>query len=569
MEVLDIKYFDGNNIKRRKRIIRTIFNGASIEEVERIAEQYINICTSFGIKEELIALDKLGEEVHLWISYSDEALAQFIWDCIINNKTIGDEAFEKGKAIYRNGFEKKLIEKAARFDIPVIRINNDLYQLGYGKNSVQINYNMNPEIDTLIENLEARNIGNIPIFSITGTNGKTTTTRLLYHALIKLGYFAGVACTGEIKIGGETVEKGDTTGYLSARRVLTDNRVEAVAFETARGGILRNGLGYESAKSAIITSLSEDHLGMDGINSLQDLIKIKSVILQEICSDGKWVLRAQEDIINEAKEIAESRRREGIDARSFEEMTSLISIDYCEPIQKHMKAGGEVYFLEKGYIIHGIEGKNNKLINIKEIPFTHGGISKGNVINVMSVLSALSTIEKDTAKLLQIIKGIPCDIEHNPGRQNILSFGDVNILIDYGHNPEAYEFVYSIVRGLNPTGVTSIITVAGDRSDSHIERLGYLAGRESKQIIIREQKDQRGSAKGRVASLMEKGVLKAGVAERDIKFIENAGEALIYALGEAVPGEVIVIFTEELEGVLESLKNYSDDKREEIKTISS
>jgi UDP-N-acetylmuramyl tripeptide synthase len=332
-----------------------------------------------------------------------------------------------------------------------------------------------------------------------------------------------------------------------------DNRVEAAAFETARGGILRNGLGYERAKAAIITSLSEDHLGMDGINNLQDLIKIKSVILEEICSEGKWVLRAQEDIINEAKEIAERRRRQGIDVRSFKEMASLISIDCCESIQKHMKAGGEVYFLEKGYIIHGIEGKSNKLIDIRVIPFTYGGISKGNFINVMSVLSALSTIEKDTAILLKIIKGIPCDMEHNPGRQNILSFEDTKVLIDYGHNPEAYEFIYSMVRGLNPRLVTSIITVAGDRSDGHIERLGYMPGRESKQIIIREQKDQRGSAKGRVASLMEKGALKAGVAESDIKFIENAGEALIYALGKAVPGEVIVIFTEELEGVLERL----------------
>lgn len=138
-----------------------------------------------------------------------------------------------------------------------------------------------------------------------------------------------------------------------------------------------------------------------------------------------------------------------------------------------------------------------------------------------------------------------------------MTLGETKVLIDYGHNAEAYEFIYSMVRALNPSRVTSVITVAGDRTDSHIKGLGYRAGMESERVIIREQADRRGSSKGRVAALLEEGALEAGVHESSIIFIEDAGEALSYALEEAVEGEVIVIFAEEHESVLRRLSEMS------------
>lgn len=571
MKITGIKYFEGNNIKRQKKIMRIIFDGISKEEARKVGELYIDFCGQFNRNEKIVDLEVNGGEVHLWVSYSREEFAELIWDSIIKNKSLEKELLEKGRNICKKNSVDHLMETAAQYGIPVIRLDKDIYQIGYGKNSVEIDCNNHDSgriLEEITENIRTCRVGNIPIFSVTGTNGKTTTARLLYHVLLKLGYCTGITCTGEIKVGPETVEKGDTTGFLSARRILTDNRVEAAVFETARGGILRNGLGYEKASAAIITSLSEDHFGIDGIKSLQELLKIKSVILEEINNNGKWVLRAQEDIIEEAREIAAIRKKEGTDERSFEQIASLISLDFNQLIQRHIEEGGEVYFLEGDFIIHGTEGSRNKLINIKELSFAYGGISRANIINVMCVLAALSTIELDEDILLNIIKGLHCDIEHNPGRQNILDLGRVMILIDYGHNPEAYEFIYSIVRGLKPARVTSIITVAGDRSDSHIEKLGYMAGLESSRIIIREQRDQRGSAKGRVASLMEKGVLKSGLDGSAIKFIENAGEALIHTLEDAVSGEIIVIFAEEPEGVLERLKEYASDRGEKLQDFS-
>jgi UDP-N-acetylmuramyl tripeptide synthase len=570
MRITEIKYFEGNNIKRHKRIIRIIFNEISTEEAREIAELYIELCERIHTREEIVDLESKGQEVHLWVSYSEEEVADLLWYYIIQNRTMEVELLEKGRQICKKSSVDHLVDAAVKADIPVIRLGKDRYQIGYGKTSEEVdlsNRDRKPGVKEFIENLKTAQRGYIPIFSVTGTNGKTTTARLLYLVLLKLGYCTGVACTGEIKIGSETVEKGDTTGFLSARRVLTDKRVEAAVFETARGGILRNGLGYEKAVAAIITSLSEDHIGIDSIKNVKELIQIKSVILEEISSNGKWILRAQEDIIEEAREIAARRKKEGIEDRSFEQITTLISIDFNEVIQRHMEEGGEAYFLDGKYIVHGTIGKWNKLINVKELAFTYGGLSKGNIINVMCVLAAVSTVEPDVRKALIIIKGIHCDIEQNPGRQNILDFGKVKILIDYGHNPEAYEFIYSIVKGLKPVRVTSIITVAGDRNDIHIETLGYMAGKESSRVIIREQRDQRGSEKGRVASFMEKGVLKSGLDRSEIRFIENAGEALIYALEEAVPGEVVVIFAEELEDVLERLKEYAENRGEKLENF--
>lgn len=559
MNIIGIKCFEGRNIKRRKRVMRLIFTEVIPEEIRGLASLYIALCIQLGIRVELVDLEELGEEVHLWVSYSNEELAYLLWDSIIRNEYSREEVLERARQIYNNSLCEELITAADRFDLPLISKGGGIFQLGYGKNSVEVdcNHDLSMGVNSFLEGLRASGKGNVPIFSVTGTNGKTTTSRLIYHILLKLGFCTGIACTGEIKIGIETVEKGDTTGFLSARRVLTDKRVEAAVLETARGGILRNGLGYEKVKAAVITSLSEDHFGMDGINSLQDLIRIKSVILEEICKDGKWVLRGQEDIIEEARRIADQRKKEGSEERKFEEIASLVSIDRSDIIKEHIKAGGEAYFMEDGFIIRCKGKKMERLLSVGEIPFTYGGLSKANILNVMFAISAISTIEEDTQKLVTLIRNIHCDIEYNPGRQNILNLGEVKVLIDYGHNAEAYEFIYSMVRGLNPSRVTSVITVAGDRTDSHIKGLGYRAGMESERIIIREQADRRGSSKGRVAGLLEKGALEAGVRESSIIFIEDAGEALSYVLEEAVAGEVIVMFAEEHESVLRRLSEMS------------
>ncbi|HEY8910974.1 MAG TPA: Mur ligase family protein [Desulfosporosinus sp.] len=396
----------------------------------------------------------------------------------------------------------------------------------------------------LLDYLKSKGIGSIPIFSISGTNGKTTTARLINDLLLMLGYSTGLACTGYITFGRNLHETGDTTGFLSARTVLTNKTVEAAVFETARGGILRNGLGYEGATAAILTTISEDHINGDNIQSIKDLAQIKSILLEEVHPFGKWIIRAQKELIEEAHTSFTRMTERGLSTNSFEEMVCLFSIEKNEFVCDHISRSGEAFYTSGDNIIHHYNGHEVKLINYKELEFTHYGMSKGNVKNVMAALAALTTLPVNTQAVLDALTTIPCDYRNNVGRQNILVYKDFKILVDYGHNAEAYHEIYSIVREMQPSYVTSVLSAPGDRQDKYIEELGYIAGKTSNFVVLREHQNQRGSKEGRVSSLMKKGAVRAGLNENQFITILEDIKAFEFAVEKAIKNEIIVFFTE-------------------------
>lgn len=730
MKLEYIKFYEGNNIKRHKSVIKLVIIETSLEAADRISKLYINLNMQLGFEEKLIELKEQDSKVLIWISYTQEVISRFIWMNLIYETLPPEDIAKDIRLLLEKGFIYDLVKKAEECDIPVIKVSMGIYQLGYGKSSLIISstyqsyedtcfvkstldrcflfqhlqynhfatvngqiiyckwevgtytksypvtlcsvnkslgikitvedenslksiakqflesegevfiysgkenyriiciegivkhiftlypldnnsskfrednvfyedqikklakkiYEITPiqfmyidlqindldeliivdlgcvfyllesflkqenEIlqDILLRYLKVKLINSIPIFAITGTNGKTTTARLLYNMLMLLGYNTGLTCTGGILIGDKKIEAGDTTGFLSARKVLQNRNVEAAVFETARGGIIRNGLGFDKISGAIITSLSEDHIGLDSINTLEDLAAVKSLVLEDVQIDGKWVLRAQKEIVNEAKKRFENIKEKGR-ITSFEEKACLFDIDKNALIQEHLKHMGEAFYVEEQYIMQCIGRKIYKLIPVKEIPFTHCGISEANILNVMATLAILSPLGVKTSKLLELIRTIPSDASLNPGRQNIFTLKDMHIILDYGHNAEAYNQIYSLVKGLGPTHTTSIISAPGDRLDQYIEDLGYLSGKSSDFIILREHKHQRGSVIGRVASLMKKGALSSGLTGKNICFINDAVDALNYAIKMAIKGEVIVLFTEEPELMTEKI----------------
>jgi len=403
-----------------------------------------------------------------------------------------------------------------------------------------------------IDCMKKNGIGNIPIITISGTNGKTTTARLIYLILSKLGFAAGLTSSGGVFVGDKKIKHGDTTGFLSARAVLTSKEAEIGVFETARGGIYRNGLGYENAKVAVITSLSEDHIGMPGISNLEDLANIKAVIFDELCEDGKIVIKAQRELIDIAIKRKSTRN------------ICLIAPKRDNLVEEHIRSGGEVFFLENSFIIHCINGVEKKIINAKDIPFTHGGISIGNIQNIMSALASVATIYGDMDKILKVLKEIECDLYCNAGRQNILDFHEFRVVLDYGHNAEAFTEVFNIATSLKPSKITAIIAAAGDRMDKYIIELGEISAEFCDKIIIREQADLRGRNVGESASLIHIGVNNKGFDENNLSIIYKEEDAIINAMENAEEGEVIVLFTQCLDVIMPAINQYLKRKNMQL-----
>lgn len=408
-------------------------------------------------------------------------------------------------------------------------------------NAEEIKDIQNQVVEYFVATMEERGVGGIPIISITGTNGKTTTSRLTYHMLKLLGYNVGLTSTGGVYIGDKKIKNGDTTGFLSAKEVLRNSSAEIAVLETARGGLYKNGLGYEKAMAAIITSLSEDHIGMDGIKNIKDLLDIKSVVLDEVESDGKLIVKSQKELVEKVK----GRKN-----------VCLFSIEKDEYIKKHLENNGEVLYLESGNIVWYKNGRKVFSIDVKEIPFTYNGISLSNILDIMASVAAIEAVYGDISSIFDSLKKLQCDLIINPGRQNILQINNFKVILDYGHNSEAFNQVLTIACSLNPTKITSIIAAPGDRMDKYIEELGSIAARYSDYIIIREQEDLRGRKQGESASLIEKGVLEAGFSKKNVKVIFKEEEAIVYALERAEKGEIIVLFTQCLNVIIPAINSF-------------
>jgi len=388
----------------------------------------------------------------------------------------------------------------------------------------------------LINALLNDDVGLIPIISVTGTNGKTTTVRLIYYLLQKLGFNTGLASTGGVFIGDKQIREGDTTGFLSAREILMDNEVEVAVLETARGGIVKNGLGYEQAQAAVITSITEDHIGMGGIRDIGDLAKVKGVILRELNKDGKVIVRAQEILVRLTKNMRN---------------VCLFETEINQYMKEHIERGEEAMYLEDNWIIHSINGESHRVMKVNDIPFTHYGKSMSNVRNIMAAIAAVLTVYNNYEILIKTIGELECNLKFNPGRQNVIPIGNSKLLIDYGHNSEAMTEVYSVAKSYKPSRITTVISAPGDRMDIYIKQMGKVAAQNSDYIIIKELEDLRGRKLGETAKLVEQGALEQGFDKSRIKIIYREAEAVEHAINNAIEGEMIVVYTQVMEISLE------------------
>ena len=531
MNIERIRFLAEKNIIGMGKVI--FIKGTDLKE---IAKKYEDVCSKLSINGRILKLEK--ESVYL--SYDREGIASSIIEAILDDdKNIFNNTVE----VLKNDWKNEIIKKLRENNISGVELHDDSLLIGYGENSIILtkenykDFNIDDIISKLIDKWD------IPIIAVTGTNGKTSTTRLIHNTLLELGYKSGMSSTGGIIIGNETIRTGDTTGYYSALEVLKRKDVNVAVLETARGGLIKKGLGFKNARAGIITSLSEDHMGMEGINSLEQLGKVKALIKEGLKEDGVMVIRATNEIVNLFKE---------------NDRLILFENDKNYIICNHIKNGGEAFYTREGYIVHNLDGIESKIVSLNELEFTHNGASESNVRNVMAAIASIKTIDNDIDKIVNALKSIRCDLITNKGRQNILNIKDFKLIIDYGHNSEAFNEVFNIAKSLNPTRITGLITAPGDRTDNHIIELGEIAAKFCDKVIIKEQEDKRGKANGETAKLLKKGLINKGFKEENI--------IILLEERDAIQGEIIVSFSQFLHLTIPAINEFlSENKLEPIK----
>jgi cyanophycin synthetase len=384
----------------------------------------------------------------------------------------------------------------------------------------------------------------IPIISITGTNGKTTVTRMIGHVLAESGQKVGMTTTDGIYIEGECVVEGDTTGPHSARTVLSDPIVETAVLETARGGIARRGLGYDWSDISVLTNIQPDHIGQDGIESLDDILHIKSLVAERVREGGTLVLNADDEHL---ARLMENPRVNRLSKRvvyfSLHENHLLI--------KKHLAARGRAYYIKDGWIIEADGQDERQLIHVTEIPATLGGAAEFNVANSMAALAACRAHGLSVEQAAAGLRTFRNDAQ-NPGRNNLYALGRGYVLLDYGHNADAFRAVSRMASLWQGRRVTGIIGVPGDRDDSLICESGRWAARGFHRLIIKEDKFLRGRKAGEVAWMLYSAV-KGEEPDRECHIVLDECDALRMEIERVKDGEIVVVFYDELQPLLEVL----------------
>ncbi|WP_186428726.1 cyanophycin synthetase [Clostridium sp. BSD9I1] len=394
-------------------------------------------------------------------------------------------------------------------------------------------------IDMLFKNVENQ----IPVVSVTGTNGKTTTTRLISYVLSLVGHRTGMTTTGGIYVNNKCISKGDTTGYNSAMTVLLNKDVDAAVLETARGGIIRKGLAYDLADVGVITNIASDHLGLDGINSIEELAFVKSLVGEAVKDDGYVVLNADDKMSMSIR----SRIKSNI---------ILFSKDkHNEDVLQHIKNGGKSIYIENNYIcLENNEGMT-PIIKVKDIKITVDGKLEYNIENAMAACAALIGLNIDLKLIRKGMKNFYPDEEHNPGRFNMYRINDITVILDYGHNIEGYKAVLEGAKKLRCKRLIGIIGVPGDRKDENILSLGKISGENFDYIYIKEDEDRRGRKVGEVAELLERGVRQTNFNTKNVNVVLNEKDALLEAIKNSRKGDLIIVFFEKYEPLLDIVKN--------------
>ncbi|MGB0562098.1 MAG: cyanophycin synthetase [Spirulinaceae cyanobacterium] len=380
----------------------------------------------------------------------------------------------------------------------------------------------------------------IPIVAITGTNGKTTTTRLTAHLFRQTGQVVGYTTTDGIYIGEYLVEKGDTTGPQSAQLILKDPTVEVAVLETARGGILRSGLAFEQSDVGIVLNVAADHLGVGDIDTIEQMAQVKGVIAETTSPEGYAVLNADDPLVRAMVEKAPGK-------------IAYFSMDPHNPtVIDHCNQGWVAAVYQDGYLTIRSEHKTYHLEEAKNVPITLGGMAPFMIANALAACAAAFVQGVEIEAIKQGLRTFQLSAEQTPGRMNLFDLGRHHALVDYAHNPAGYEALGGFVKNWQGQRL-GVIGAPGDRRDEDLILLGRLSVEMFDRILIKEDDDKRGRREGEVADFIVQGIKEVN-ADADYRVILSEQEAIATGLEMVAEGGLVVITPESVTRAIEMIQ---------------
>lgn len=372
--------------------------------------------------------------------------------------------------------------------------------------------------------------GRIPVIAVTGTNGKTTTSLLIANALQSAGLKTGVTTTEGIFLDGTRIHEGDCTGYWSARTILGSPEVEAVVLETARGGILKRGLGFDYCDVAVVLNVTADHLGLDGINTVKQMARVKSVVARS--ARRAVVLNADDPYcVGMATSL-----RPGVEVVYF-------STNAQSPVLRaHGEQSGRCVVLVEGDVVVCSHTGRDRLFHVDSLAVTLQGRAAHNISNVLAAVAALVAQGGCAPEAItEGIQSFSCSVEKNPLRLNICQVNDVTILHDYAHNPAAYRAILDTAHAMKCRRIVGVITAPGDRRDIELTQLAGLCAAELDEIVVYEIDDFRGRPPGETLGILHAGALAAARPGTPVHTIMGAQQAVLAGFQRCAPGDLLLV----------------------------
>jgi cyanophycin synthetase len=375
--------------------------------------------------------------------------------------------------------------------------------------------------------------------------------RIFSHIVKTNGYRVGFTTSDGIYIQNTMLSKGDTTGPISAEFVLKDPTVEFAVLETARGGILRAGLGFNSCDIGVLTNIKEDHLGISDIHNLKDLSKVKRVVLDSVKKDGWCVLNADDEYSMKLLNDLDSK-------------VAIFSLDENNiHIKQFAKEGKVTCVYEEGFVTIKKGDWKIRIAKVQNIPITMEGKAKFMISNVLAASLATYLYGFEIEDIANALRTFIPSAQLTPGRLNVFKFKNFKVLIDFAHNASGYEAIEDYLKNIEATKKIGIISGVGDRRDEDIKECGKIAGRMFDHIIIRNEKHLRGRSEEEINSLVIEGIQSSG-REVTYECIPKEIEALKHAINKAEEGSFITALSDVIANAIDLVQEYQTKELQEL-----